>query len=49
MLRVYAEVVTEVGNRAWVVSAFEWCVDVMGWYFSDGEGLLKVVMMFFLW
>lgn len=48
-LRAYAEAATEVGNRAWVVSALEWCVDAMGRYFSDGEGSLKAATTSFSW
>ncbi len=36
-LRRYAEAATEVGNRAWVVSALEWCVNAIGLYFGDAE------------
>lgn len=48
-LRAYAEAATEVGNRAWVVSALEWCVDAMGRYFSDGEGSLRAATTSFSW
>ena len=35
-LRKYSEAATEIGNRAWVLSALEWSVDAMGRYFGDG-------------
>lgn len=48
-LRAYAEAATEVGNRAWVVSALEWCVDAMGRYFGNGEGSSKAATTPFSW
>lgn len=36
-LAAYAEAATEVGNRAWVLSALEWVVDSVGRYFGDGS------------
>lgn len=35
-LKQYSEAATEIGNRAWVLSALEWSVDAMGRYFGDG-------------
>ena len=35
-LKRYSEAATEIGNRAWVLSALEWSVDAMGRYFGDG-------------
>ena len=48
-MKTYAEAATEVGNRAWVVSSLEWCVDAIGRYFGDGSNALREREVAFSW
>ena len=49
-MRAYAEAAAEVGNRAWVVSSLEWCVDAVGAYFGEaGVGVIRKRAVKFSW
>lgn len=48
-MKTYAEAATEVGNRAWVLSSLEWCVDAIGSYFGDGSNAIRAREVAFSW